>query len=163
MPSRNTPIGFLHRLLCIHIPKLFFRVDLLLTNGRITSGGSRLGNYLMHEKHPAVIVCSIGLLKPCRTTNLPDLLSRPYHRERFSLCTGCMVKPPHKTTPTYTAPDTSTLSFYLSLRPSQHPNPHYKFKPCGTNAILHIRPHIILPRPPLPDLPLLEACKEQTL
>ncbi|KAH7119737.1 palmitoyltransferase swf1 [Dendryphion nanum] len=59
---RNTPIGFLHRLLIHHIPSAFRKLDVLLTNGRITSGGSRLGHYLMYEKHPVVMIFFLGLV-----------------------------------------------------------------------------------------------------
>lgn len=82
---RNTPIGFLHRLLCIHTPKLLFRIDLLLTNGRITSGGFRLGNYLMHEKHPAVIIFFLGLITGSVVLFVPTVWSSLPTKQRLPI------------------------------------------------------------------------------
>jgi palmitoyltransferase len=59
---RNTPIGFLHRLLVVQFPSSLRRVDVLFTNGRITDGSSRLGHYLMYEKHPVVVIFFLGLV-----------------------------------------------------------------------------------------------------
>jgi hypothetical protein len=59
---RNTPISFLHRLIVVYIPTTLRRLDVFLTNGRITSGGSRLGHHLMNEKHPVVLVFFLGLI-----------------------------------------------------------------------------------------------------
>ncbi|EUC34354.1 hypothetical protein COCCADRAFT_4291 [Bipolaris zeicola 26-R-13] len=68
---RNTPIGFLNRLFLIHIPSTFRKVDLALTNGRITNGGSRLGHYLMYDKHPLVVIFFLGLVTACAGMFLP--------------------------------------------------------------------------------------------
>lgn len=68
---RNTPIGFLHRLLIVHIPSCLRRLDVALTNGRITNGSSRLGHHLMYEKHPLVIVFFLGLVTGCAYMFLP--------------------------------------------------------------------------------------------
>ncbi|KAF2123927.1 zf-DHHC-domain-containing protein [Dothidotthia symphoricarpi CBS 119687] len=72
---RNTPIGFLHRLLVQHFPSALHQLDVKLTNGRITSGGSRLGNYLMHDKHPVVVVFFLGLVTACAAMLLPSFWS----------------------------------------------------------------------------------------
>ncbi|KAI4710721.1 hypothetical protein J4E89_004311 [Alternaria sp. Ai002NY15] len=79
---RNTPIGFLNRLFLIHIPSAFRKLDLALTNGRITNGGARLGNYLMHDKHPLVVIFFLGLVTACATLFLPTVwhLIRPHHK-----------------------------------------------------------------------------------
>ncbi|KAJ9640474.1 palmitoyltransferase swf1 [Coniosporium tulheliwenetii] len=58
---RNTPIGFLHRVLWIHIPKSARRLDARLTGGRLSSSGARLSHYLLYEKHPLVIIFFLGL------------------------------------------------------------------------------------------------------
>ncbi|KAF1912101.1 palmitoyltransferase swf1 [Ampelomyces quisqualis] len=68
---RNTPIGWLHSLLVVHIPSTLRKVDIKLTNGRITNGGSRLGHHLMYEKHLAVVVFFLGLVTACATLFLP--------------------------------------------------------------------------------------------
>ncbi|KAF1938161.1 palmitoyltransferase swf1 [Clathrospora elynae] len=83
LPSfRNTPIGFLHRLLVLRVPSAFRTLDLRLTNGRITNGGSRLGHYLMHDKHPMVVIFFLGLVTACATLFLPAVwhLLRPLQR-----------------------------------------------------------------------------------
>ncbi|KAH7397338.1 palmitoyltransferase swf1 [Pyrenochaeta sp. MPI-SDFR-AT-0127] len=79
---RNTPIGFLHRLLVLHIPSILRTLDLKLTNGRITNGGSRLGHYLMHDKHPLVVIFFLGLVTACAALFLPAVwhLLRPDHK-----------------------------------------------------------------------------------
>jgi hypothetical protein len=69
--SRNTPIGFLNRLFLIYLPSAFRRLDVRLTNGRVTNGGSRLGHYLMHDKHPLVVIFFLGLVTACATLFLP--------------------------------------------------------------------------------------------
>ena len=54
--SSNTPIGALHRVIWIHIPRGFASLDRMITGGRLGSGFSRLGNYLFYSKHPIVMV-----------------------------------------------------------------------------------------------------------
>lgn len=68
---RNTPIGFLNRLFLIHIPSVFRRLDIKLTNGRITDSCSRLGHYLMYDKHPLVVIFFLGLVTACAALILP--------------------------------------------------------------------------------------------
>ncbi|KAH7381281.1 DHHC palmitoyltransferase-domain-containing protein [Phaeosphaeria sp. MPI-PUGE-AT-0046c] len=78
---RNTPIGFLHSLLVDRIPSALRKLDIKLTNGRITNGGSRLGHHLMYEKHVAVVVFFLGLVTACATLFLPAVwhLLRLHH------------------------------------------------------------------------------------
>jgi palmitoyltransferase len=80
--GRNTPIGFLNRIFLLHIPSAFRRLDLALTNGRVTNSGSRLAHYLMHDKHPLVVIFFLGLLTACVTLFLPAVwhLLRPHHK-----------------------------------------------------------------------------------
>ena len=54
---RNTPIGFLHRGLWIHIPNVFRRLDMFVTGGRTSLGLKKFGHYLFNKKHPLVLVC----------------------------------------------------------------------------------------------------------
>ncbi|KAH6629074.1 DHHC palmitoyltransferase-domain-containing protein [Boeremia exigua] len=68
---RNTPIGFLNRLFVHHIPSFLRRIDVKLTKGRITSGSSRLGRHLMHDKHPVIVVFFLGLVTACAILILP--------------------------------------------------------------------------------------------
>lgn len=54
--SRNTPIGFLNRLLCLHLPASLRRGDQKITGGRADAYVTQLAQYLFHEKHPLVLV-----------------------------------------------------------------------------------------------------------
>lgn len=55
---RRTPIGWLQRALCLHIPASLRRLDSHLTGGRITRSSSRLGHYLFYQQNPIVLVCT---------------------------------------------------------------------------------------------------------
>ncbi|KAF7190003.1 Palmitoyltransferase swf1 [Pseudocercospora fuligena] len=59
---RRTPIGWLNRLLCLHIPNGFRKVDRTLTGGQITRRSQRIGQYLFYEKNPIVLIIFLGLL-----------------------------------------------------------------------------------------------------
>ena len=54
--ARKTPIGYLHRLIWIHIPSLLNVLDAAITGGRAARAGAQTGHYLMKEKHPLVMV-----------------------------------------------------------------------------------------------------------
>jgi hypothetical protein len=69
----NTPIGSLHRLLVVHVPSALRKLDVKLTNGRITSGGSRLGHHLMYEKHLTVVLFFLGLITGSAALFLPSV------------------------------------------------------------------------------------------
>lgn len=58
---RRTPIGWLHRLLLQSIPNALMRLDDMLTGRRITRSITRLYNYLMHDRHPVVLVIFVTL------------------------------------------------------------------------------------------------------
>ena len=66
----------------LHIPSFLRRLDVRLTNGRITSGSSRLGHYLMHDKHPVIVVFFLGLVTACAVLLLPTAWQgiRSYHK-----------------------------------------------------------------------------------
>lgn len=55
----------------MHTPSALRRLDLQLTNGRITDGGVRLGYHLMNDKHPLVIVFFLGLVTACAMLFVP--------------------------------------------------------------------------------------------
>ncbi|EME49691.1 hypothetical protein DOTSEDRAFT_40850 [Dothistroma septosporum NZE10] len=90
---RRTPIGWLQRLLCLHLPHGFRSVDRSLTGGQITHRSRRLGQYLFYEKNPVVLIIFLGLLSgsavlflwntanrlPARLlAPIPPLLALPY-------------------------------------------------------------------------------------
>src|ERR1700761_3946913 len=53
---RRTPIGWLQRVLCLHIPHGLQAVDRRITGGKVTTKSKRLGQYLFYEKNPVVLV-----------------------------------------------------------------------------------------------------------
>ena len=53
---RKTPIGLLNRLICNALPAGLWKLDAVFTGGRLAPAFRRLGNYLMHENHPLVLV-----------------------------------------------------------------------------------------------------------
>jgi palmitoyltransferase ZDHHC4 len=66
---RRTPIGFIDRLIWIHIPHILSQLDRRFTKGRITRSASPLGQYLVYKKHPIVLVCHPPLIT--HETKLP--------------------------------------------------------------------------------------------
>ncbi|GAB7349410.1 hypothetical protein MBLNU459_g8527t1 [Dothideomycetes sp. NU459] len=59
---RKTPIGFLQRLLCIHIPRGFRSLDGNITGGRLTTSLAHLTNYMLYKNNPIVLIIFLGLL-----------------------------------------------------------------------------------------------------
>lgn len=53
---RKTPIGWLQRALCLHLPNGLKSVDNNLTGGRVTTKLQRLSHYLFYERNPVVLV-----------------------------------------------------------------------------------------------------------
>jgi hypothetical protein len=54
---RKTPIGWLQRALCLHLPNAIKAVDRKTTGGRLSARGKKLGQYLFFQKNPIVLVC----------------------------------------------------------------------------------------------------------
>ncbi|KAG5995319.1 hypothetical protein E4U52_000132 [Claviceps spartinae] len=73
---RRTPIGFLHRLIWIHVPNLLLSVDRKLTSGRITSSVSRFGHFLMHDRHPSIVIFFVVLMAGGEYLYLPAVWHR---------------------------------------------------------------------------------------
>lgn len=92
---RNTPIGFLHRVLWIHVPNAFRRVDQLVTGGRISKALADFGDYLFSKKHPIVLVRRLlfAQMESCLQPH-PDLLPGPSHRGSRTLSVSNMVVSP---------------------------------------------------------------------
>lgn len=90
---RNTPIGFLSRVIWIHAPNGLERIDKAITGGRTWTSLNKFGNYLFYSKHPLVMIFFLGLItgsvalfvpKAWSQLNLihkfliPVLVSQPY-------------------------------------------------------------------------------------
>ncbi|KAF1349747.1 DHHC palmitoyltransferase-domain-containing protein [Delphinella strobiligena] len=90
---RKTPIGLLQRILCIHIPSGFRRLDGKYTGGRLNRSISGLTHYLLYQKNPVVLLLFLFLLTgsatiflrathakitSTQTLPIPLLLALPY-------------------------------------------------------------------------------------
>jgi hypothetical protein len=53
---RKTPIGWLQRLLCLHLPNTLKTIDRKATGGKLSVKGKKLGHYLFFQKNPIVLV-----------------------------------------------------------------------------------------------------------
>jgi len=53
---RKTPIGWLQRALCLHLPNGLRKVDRRVTGGKVDERSRRLGHYLFYEGNPVVLV-----------------------------------------------------------------------------------------------------------
>ncbi|KAF2239513.1 zf-DHHC-domain-containing protein [Viridothelium virens] len=62
---RNTPIGALYRLIWIYIPRALAALDARVTGGNISRYLARTSTYLLHEKHPLVLILFLGLITVC--------------------------------------------------------------------------------------------------
>ena len=52
---RRTPIGWLQRALCLHLPNTLKALDRRTTGGRLSAKGKKLGHYLFFQKNPIVL------------------------------------------------------------------------------------------------------------
>jgi palmitoyltransferase ZDHHC4 len=53
---RKTPVGWLQRALCVHLPNGLKAIDGKVTGGRVTRRSKTLGRYLFYERNPVVLV-----------------------------------------------------------------------------------------------------------
>ncbi|KAB8274443.1 hypothetical protein BDV30DRAFT_225847 [Aspergillus minisclerotigenes] len=53
---RKTPIGLLHRVVCIYIPSAISSLDAHLLDGRLVYCWNTSGSYIFHENHPLVLI-----------------------------------------------------------------------------------------------------------
>ncbi|PFH62398.1 hypothetical protein XA68_13837 [Ophiocordyceps unilateralis] len=59
---RRTPIAGLHRLLWIHFPAALSALDNRLTSGRLTRWLLRFGSFMLHDRHPTIVVFFLAIL-----------------------------------------------------------------------------------------------------
>ncbi|KAK0266632.1 palmitoyltransferase swf1 [Friedmanniomyces endolithicus] len=64
---RKTPIGWLQRVLCLHLPNGLKYIDHTTTGGRLTSRSKRLGQYLFQEQNPVILIIFLLLLTSSST------------------------------------------------------------------------------------------------
>ncbi|KAL8337614.1 hypothetical protein RB598_006492 [Gaeumannomyces tritici] len=68
---RNTPIAWLHRAIWVHLPNAVLAVDRKLTGGRFTESLVRFGRFMMHDRHPTVMIFFFVLLAASEAVALP--------------------------------------------------------------------------------------------
>ncbi|KAK5956872.1 palmitoyltransferase swf1 [Knufia fluminis] len=128
---RRTPIGWTHRLLLHHLPQTLIKLDRTLTSQRITRSLTRLYNYLLHDRHPVVMIIFILLqsiseilfIPPATpylsATNkyilLPTLITLPY----LTLYLSYSTTTHHITAPSYPAALTRYPYDYTLYHPHQ--------------------------------------------
>ncbi|KAM0724002.1 hypothetical protein Q7P37_000993 [Cladosporium fusiforme] len=64
---RRTPIGWLQRALCLHLPNGLKAVDQTVTGGVLSKKGRKLGQYLFFEKNPLVLILFLSILTASAT------------------------------------------------------------------------------------------------
>jgi hypothetical protein len=149
---RKTPIGWLQRALCLHLPNAIKAVDRKTTGGRLSSRGKKLGHYLFYQKNPIVLVClHVSQLLSVRT--YIDRSSDPLPHRPHGKCH--IVSIPRSPTPfdntaaTHANPDYFAIHLHLPLRHPQRP----LSRPSNqTSPSLPIRPHTL---PTNQDMPYL--------
>ncbi|KAE8151208.1 hypothetical protein BDV25DRAFT_128977 [Aspergillus avenaceus] len=73
---RKTPVGWLHRAVCIHLPNGIASIDDRFLGGRLLSCWDRSGNYILHENHPLVFIFFATLLIAGQCIFIPSAWSR---------------------------------------------------------------------------------------
>ena len=155
---RKSPIGWLQRILCLHIPNGLRKADQVATGGKIGFRSKRLGQYLFYEKNPFVLVSPLrrsflwctGLIEDTDYLPVsPDRLSNTLPLVRLA---GVANKSHH----THTISGSPAFHLHLPLR---HPpgSPHQAFKsPCQAER-LSFRLHALLSAQHLQYLSLRET------
>ncbi|KAH7312353.1 DHHC palmitoyltransferase-domain-containing protein [Stachybotrys elegans] len=70
---RNTPIATLHRLIWVHFPNAVIAADERLSSGKITRSLSRLGRFLMHDRHPTIVIFFLAIMIVSEYMFLPQV------------------------------------------------------------------------------------------
>ena len=126
---RRTPIGWLQRVLCLHIPNGLKAVDRHLTGGHITTKSVRLGHYLFTEKN-AVVLVRYSIKSPVPPTS--DCALDPLLTVDDRKCRPISVELNTRTTNQSNLANTfrssPTLRLHLALRSSPR-TPHHPFQP----------------------------------
>ncbi|TQS33627.1 hypothetical protein Golomagni_06018, partial [Golovinomyces magnicellulatus] len=124
--SRRTPIGALHRLLWIHIPKAIVAADQQLTSGKVTGALAKTFDVLMHDRHPTIVIFFLLVMSGGEYLYLPSVW--PQLSSSFTKLTVVVaVAMPYiflylscASDPGYITPETH--SYYMSLYPYDYVN-----------------------------------------
>lgn len=90
---RKTPIGWTHRLLMVHTPNALIRIDGVLTGGRITKNALSLYDYLMHDRHPVVMIIFVLLQSGSEILFIPPASRFLSSSNKFGLLPVLMALP----------------------------------------------------------------------
>lgn len=90
---RRTPIGWTHRLFLHYIPNALIRVDDMLTGRRITRTTSRLYNYLMHDRHPVVMITFVLLQLGSEALFIPPASSYIPRYQKYTIIPVLVMLP----------------------------------------------------------------------
>lgn len=164
-PDRNTPLGILHRAICIYTPRAAYRVDARLTGGRISKGASRAGHYLLYKRHPLVLVRVLSnALKQFMTLTeaAADLLSHTLDLSLRALPSHGMASPIHHTPLYHTAPLSDSLPCDIPLR-KQHRKRYHKALTWSAAARIPLRSHSVPPAHGLLNMRRRKARTQQAL
>ncbi|KAL3421620.1 DHHC zinc finger protein [Phlyctema vagabunda] len=80
---RNTPVGALHRVLWIYLPRTLRALDQRLSNGRLSSSVGRLAHTLWNDRHPVVLIFFLLLLSVSEVMFLPPAWSLVTTRQKL--------------------------------------------------------------------------------
>lgn len=68
---RRTPIAWLHRLFVVRLPNGLLALDQCLTGGRLGAWLHRFGSFMLHDKHPTILIFFLLLLSVSEALALP--------------------------------------------------------------------------------------------
>ncbi|OAQ82246.1 DHHC zinc finger protein [Purpureocillium lilacinum] len=133
---RKTPIAALHRLVWIHIPNAGIAVDNMITGGRLFRSLSRFGNFMMHDRHPTVVIFFLAILVVAEYMYLPSMWPHLGTFTKFSASITVFL--PYfflylacASDPGYITP--ANHAYHMSLYPYDHAlfHPGNKCSTCG--------------------------------
>ncbi|PHH87426.1 hypothetical protein CDD83_8895 [Cordyceps sp. RAO-2017] len=120
---RRTPVASLHRLIWIRIPAAMFALDDRLTSGKLSRSLMRYGNYMMHDRHPTVVVFFLAILTVAQYLFLPEAWPLMGPSTKFVVTVAVLM--PYlflwlacSSDPGYITPDNH--AYHMSLYPYDH-------------------------------------------
>jgi hypothetical protein len=123
---RKTPIGWLQRALCLHLPNAIKAVDRKATGGKLSSRGKKLGHYLFYQKNPIVLVCLVAS-KILRIRMHVNKSSDPLPHCPHGMCHIIPIPrcptPLDSTSFPHATPHYFAIHLHLPLRQAQGPQP----------------------------------------
>ena len=159
---RKTPIGWLQRALCLHIPNTLKALDRNVTGGKLSVKGKKLGHYLFFQKNPIVLV---SLQKTPRIQAAFDnLFSDSISLHTLWKC--CLVPLPWRSSATNVLAtpqpsiDRTAVHLHLSLRCPHEPLPRAANQ---ASTPVPVRSHPLPTSPGMPYLQHTQASPQQAL